>query len=323
MHKSVVTVLTIVLLSILIIVTANIRYIAMPVAVSGVNNDREPTIGGEPLPNRQGPGPTVNEGRRDGSQLRVMTYNIHYGTGVSGELNLEKTAAVIRAADADIIGLQEVDRNFGERSEFQDQPRLLADLLGMHHVYGESLRTPHFSLSRGVGYYGNMILSRYPIIDSEVLRLPTKWGIEPRTALRATIATPAGEIVVWSTHLGLSGMGRQEQVKTLLSAVNREVCPSIVLGDFNALPDSAEIRLMANQLQDAGKLDQSGKGTFYVGYGQAMPRIDYVWLDEGFGASSYTIIQSPASDHMAVVADVVVLSKEQAKTGNPLGEEAR
>ena len=321
MHKSVATALVIALLSILLMITANTRYLAMPVvAVPAGKDEVAPTIGSESLPGRQYLLPQVREGSRDGSQLRVMTYNIHYGTGISGELDLEKTAAVLKTADADIIGLQEVDRNFGERSRFQDQPKLLANLLGMHHVYGESLRVPHLSLSRGVGHYGNMILSRYPIIDSEVLRLPTKWGIEPRTALKATIAAPQGEVVVWSTHLGLSSGARLEQVRTLLAAVNREGRPSVVLGDFNALPESEEIRLMASQLQDAGKLDRIGKGTFYVGPGQSMPRIDYIWLDESFTVSFYTVMPSLASDHLAIVADIVVLSREEVKTGNLRGE---
>lgn len=321
MHKSVAAALILVLLSILLMITGNTRYLAMPVvAVPAAEDEVAPRVGGELLPNRQELLPKVRERSRDASQLRVMTYNIHYGTGISGELDLEKTAEVIRAADADIIGLQEVDRNFGERSRFQDQPRLLASFLGMHHVYGESLKVPHLSLSRGVGHYGNMILSRYPIIDSEVLRLPTKWGIEPRTALKATIAAPQGEIVVWATHLGLSSAGRLEQVRTLLAAISQEERPSVLLGDFNALPESAEIRLVASQLQDAGKLDRRGQGTFYVGSGQSMPRIDYVWLDESFSVSSYAVIPSPASDHLAVVADVMVLLEEEVKTGSLRGE---
>ena len=313
-------ILLVVLLSILIMISGNTRYLAVPaVAIPTATNQMEPER--DPVLRQRNFGSELREETRGGAGLRVMTYNIHYGTGVSGKLDLEKIATTIRAVDPDIIALQEVDCNYGKRSEYQDQPVLLADYLGMHYVYGESLKVQHFLPGRGSGYYGNMVLSRYPIVDSELVRLPTVWGAEPRTALKAIIAAPQGQIVVWSTHLGLSQKGRLVQVNTLLASIDAERYPSIVLGDFNALPHSPEIRVMASRLEDVGQLNRNEIGTFYVGHSQPMPRIDYIWLDQSLKAVSYEVIPSEASDHLAVVADVVILSKgSQVEIGNGRGE---
>lgn len=53
----------------------------------------------------------------------VMSYNIHHGVGLDNQLSLERIAGVIRDAGADIVGLQEVDRFYGERSGFRIKPK--------------------------------------------------------------------------------------------------------------------------------------------------------------------------------------------------------
>jgi len=52
--------------------------------------------------------------------LRVMTYNIRFGKGWDEQWDLKRTVSVIRTANQDIIGLQEVDREWSSRSEFTD-----------------------------------------------------------------------------------------------------------------------------------------------------------------------------------------------------------
>ena len=46
----------------------------------------------------------------DKAIIRVMTYNIHHGEGVDGNVDIDRIAKVIRDANADIVALQEVDR---------------------------------------------------------------------------------------------------------------------------------------------------------------------------------------------------------------------
>src|SRR4051812_18688398 len=62
--------------------------------------------------------------------LRIATYNIHAGSGVDEVFDLDRQAAALRALDADVIGLQEVDVHWGARSHGLDVARELAGRLG-------------------------------------------------------------------------------------------------------------------------------------------------------------------------------------------------
>jgi len=97
--------------------------------------------------------------------VNVMSYNIHHGVGLDGELDIARVAKVMKDANADIIGLQEVDRFYGDRSDYQDQIKKLATLLGYHYVYGANLNLAPAEGQVENRQYGTGILSKYPIID--------------------------------------------------------------------------------------------------------------------------------------------------------------
>src|SRR5688572_255745 len=61
----------------------------------------------------------------DGTTVRVLTYNVHHGEGTDGKVDLPRIAAVIKAADPDLVALQEVD-NKCRRSGKVDQTAELA-----------------------------------------------------------------------------------------------------------------------------------------------------------------------------------------------------
>src|SRR5690606_16137530 len=95
---------------------------------------------------------------------RVVSYNIHHGLGMDDSVNLERTARVLRTLQADIAGLQEVDSSV-QRSGGVDQAAVLGEMLGMDHAFGA------FMPYEG-GRYGMAILSKFPIVRSESVRLP-------------------------------------------------------------------------------------------------------------------------------------------------------
>lgn len=108
--------------------------------------------------------------------LTVMSFNIHHGVGVDGLLNLQRVADVIKTEGVDVVGLQEVDRHWGERSDFVDQAAWLADELDMHVVYGANLDLDPAQPGEPRRQYGTAILSERPIRDWTTPTCPATRG---------------------------------------------------------------------------------------------------------------------------------------------------
>lgn len=66
--------------------------------------------------------PALAADRGHSVPLRIATYNIHAGAGSDGVFDLDRQAAALRALDADVIGLQEVDVHWGARSQGSTWP---------------------------------------------------------------------------------------------------------------------------------------------------------------------------------------------------------
>ena len=143
----------------------------------------------------------------------------------------------LRQLRPDIAGFQECLRVGGHDG--------VSNWLSSHGYYlafGESIKS---NVNRS---YGNLVASRWPIISTEVLQLPTPELSEPRVALLTIVKTPLGRQCFICTHLSYGfelGRVRQQQVISILKALNRRQfnssLPSMVVGDFNADPNSKEI----------------------------------------------------------------------------------
>src|ERR671938_329873 len=88
-----------------------------------------------------------------------MTYNIHAGHG-----DIDRTAATIRALSPDVVGLEEVDVHWGDRSGFADQAARLAQSLGMAVRFAPIYELPSDSDGAPKREFGVALLSRYPIV---------------------------------------------------------------------------------------------------------------------------------------------------------------
>jgi endonuclease/exonuclease/phosphatase family metal-dependent hydrolase len=161
--------------------------------------------------------------------MRLLSYNIHKGIGGRDRrYRLERIIAAIEHENPDLIGLQEVDRGC-KRSKLDDQPRILAEQFAAGgHLFQLNVRS-------GDGGYGNLILSRWPIVSSHQisLRLEKK---KPRGAQIAVVDTPEGRLTIAHTHLGLAERERHWQVRHLLGHhlfLAESIGPTIVFGDLN------------------------------------------------------------------------------------------
>ncbi|QJE94995.1 endonuclease/exonuclease/phosphatase family protein [Luteolibacter luteus] len=162
-------------------------------------------------------------------ELRVMCWNLHHGVGVDGKLDLERIAAVIREQKPDLVALQEVD-NKCRRSEGIDQAAELAKLTGLNGVFGKAM-------DYDGGQYGQAILSRFPIEDTQVHQLPGDG--EPRIAFEAEVKVDGKPLRMITVHLDHQQDPRRlKQAEAVLKALENHHEPMVLAGDFNDVPGS-------------------------------------------------------------------------------------
>jgi endonuclease/exonuclease/phosphatase family metal-dependent hydrolase len=161
--------------------------------------------------------------------MRVLSYNIHKGIGGRDRrYRLERVMDVIEHENPDIICLQEVDHNV-RRSRFNDQPQLLAE-----HFKAET-RLFQMNVHLKHGGYGNLLLSRWPLVGKHQLSLRLGRR-KPRGAQLAVIDTPEGNLHLVHWHLGLAERERHWQVGHLLTHSLFKASghlPTLIVGDFN------------------------------------------------------------------------------------------
>jgi endonuclease/exonuclease/phosphatase family metal-dependent hydrolase len=179
--------------------------------------------------------------------LRVLTLNLWNRSGPWPE-RAKRIRAWLDRLDPDVVGLQEVLRGPG-----LDQLAVLFE--GRPHQL-DFVRAIDFWEDRSLAF-GNAIASRWPIREREELLLPAA-DAERRAALSVTIDAPFGPLCVSVTHLawrGHHGFLREEQAVAVCDLALRRRprggFPTLMMGDWNGEPDSAEIRYVTG-LQSLG-----------------------------------------------------------------------
>ncbi|MEX2564584.1 MAG: endonuclease/exonuclease/phosphatase family protein [Cyclobacteriaceae bacterium] len=171
-------------------------------------------------------------------QLKVLAYNIHHANPPSKPdvIDIEAIASVILESEAELVALQEVDVRTERSGKDLHQAAKLAELTGMHYYFSKSIDYQG-------GEYGNAILSKYPIENSEVLPLPAEEGTEPRMLLVAEVNLPNGETIKFaSTHLDYTSKTiAHKQAEAITSFFEKERLPVVMGGDFNSVPGSDAI----------------------------------------------------------------------------------
>ncbi len=234
-------------------------------------------------------------------KLRVASYNIHKCQGIDHRVRPERIAGVLDELDADIVALQEVVGPGSGREE--DHARRVAEGRGYYAVFGKN-RT-----HQGAAY-GNLLLSRYPVLDSWNYDITTGKR-EPRGVLRADVKMGDGRVLhLFNVHLGTAYSERREQAGQLVSErilCNQKLAGSrIVLGDFNEwFPDLAS-RLLAAHCETLRSRALSVRCRTYPGF-LPLLRLDHIYFDGGLKLRGLACHRSRtalvASDHLPIVAE--------------------
>ncbi|MBD0695434.1 endonuclease/exonuclease/phosphatase family protein [Streptomyces sp. CBMA123] len=239
--------------------------------------------------------------------IDVMSFNIHHGEGVDGVLDLERIARVIRSSGAEVVGLQEVDRHFDRRSQWADQATELARLLGYHLAYGANLDLAPPAPGAPRMQYGTAVLSRHPITRSRNTHLFRSPGEEQRGLLQAEIDFRGIPLQVFVAHLELfSETDRTQQVKEVIELIG-DAAPAILLGDFNAVPETPEIAAVRAAFTDCWTVVEGAPAATFPTDAPA-ECIDYVFAGPGVRPVRIGPVtgEPAASDHLPVLARLVV-----------------
>jgi endonuclease/exonuclease/phosphatase family metal-dependent hydrolase len=226
--------------------------------------------------------------------MRVVSFNIHHGTvGRRGPVDPDQLGEVCRSFEADVIALQEVDRET-YRTGRADLAAVAAGACGMAHVFGASRWYPG-------GRYGNALLARGTITAATVTALPkvpaSRFWRERRTALEASVTVDDRTVWVACTHLAVPRAQNAVQLAWLLDHLRGRPQPQVVVGDLNRPRDLVEAEAAAGGLRAA----RHGP-TFPV----SKPRrtIDHVFVSPELEVVGTEVRRTSMSDHAALIVDL-------------------
>ncbi|MFF5482112.1 endonuclease/exonuclease/phosphatase family protein [Streptomyces sp. NPDC012935] len=238
------------------------------------------------------------EAVRDVVPNRVMTWNICNPCEVS---NVDR-AAEIAAYAPQVIGLQEACVRDVER--IREYLRSLHGLV-YHVEYGTVLRS--WGRCGGVpwspGAYGQAVLSAAPMTDRVSMEYPDG-GSEDRGYMAVTTTVGGQPARVFNTHLAHRRQEavRARQVGVLAADVARHD-RAIVLGDFNAVPDTSELARMWALAADTDTQCHPSPVGACEPTTDWQTKFDYVFL-RGIAPLEHRVRPSPYSDHHLVYADL-------------------
>ena len=232
--------------------------------------------------------------------MRLLSWNIHKGIGGRDRrYALGRIIDCIEAENPDLVCLQEVDR-LVHRSNHDDQPRLLARYFRCHSVFQPTVHV-------GAGTYGNLVLSRWPVVSRH--RISLQQGMrKPRGAQLLLVDSPEGPLHLVNTHLGLAESERRWQVGRLLGHFlfrSAEPHPTLVVGDFNDWRDS----LSRDLFTDGGFRQVTSPAARFRTFPawMAMAALDKAFTRGGITVRTARVVRTSlaktASDHLPLVID--------------------
>lgn len=232
----------------------------------------------------------------DNRPIKVLCYNIRFGELAS----LEELADFIKSQNPDLVALQEVDvKTFRSNAPHQNGKDFITELAFRTGMLSTYARTIDYA----GGYYGIGILSKYPFVQTKKVLLPMPPGArEQRAFLMADVELPGDmKITFVSTHLDHSTSDvRKAQVEYLNASLQDNPWPVIVAGDFNARPDSPEIKNGMANWKKACNQDFTSPAH------APKSKIDYIFCapsDRWEAVNAYTP-NCKLSDHLPVVAEI-------------------
>ena len=225
--------------------------------------------------------------------IKVVSYNIGFGENV--DRAIQELTEFDELRRADIILLQEMDEA-GTQS--------IAEALQYNFVYYPASVHSHHQKN-----FGNAILSRWPISDSEKILLPyvNPRNRQRRIAAKAVINVEEFKVLTYSVHIETFWLGRRKrdgQIALLMNSIDGSYHHVVVGGDFNTLTPKS-IRELEKKFDRIG-MERASKSTgCTVTYPFFGFTLDHVFT-KGMSVSGSGISgEAEASDHVPIWVELV------------------
>jgi endonuclease/exonuclease/phosphatase family metal-dependent hydrolase len=220
--------------------------------------------------------------------LTVVSYNIWFGENIDQALSELKE--IREQWGLDIVLLQEMDEVGTEK---------IAREIQLNYAYFPAAIEPTYDKN-----FGNAVLSRWPIIDSQKLILPHKSlsNRMNRTATKATIQIHGMNILVYSVHtesVFSLPQFREEQYAAILQDMGSEARFVIVGGDFNSFTQSAIDDIDAKYLEAGLSRVSRDCGHTIVKYGIELSP-DHIFAKGFSEQEAGKLAEATASDHLPI-----------------------
>lgn len=240
--------------------------------------------------------------------LKVLTFNIHNGINRHGKYNLEQTAEFLKLIKPDLAGLQEVSRFWSLKTNYQDMVGFLAEQLGMYPAFSPTLKR------RCQSFFGNLILSKYPLINTWTEILPG--NLEPRNYLAVQVQAGGVRVNFLTTHLGLSDSERLVQINRIAGFGIQLGSPLIITGDFNQGPDDPGMALIKSNWIKHDPTPR--RGTLRLSNGQLGPEIDLIFSSPNLVLKTLKVYENELSDHLPVCGEFQMEPAWSQVAGQPV-----
>jgi endonuclease/exonuclease/phosphatase family metal-dependent hydrolase len=229
--------------------------------------------------------------------MRVATFNL-WGRSLVSEV-----AALCRDEQLDLLYLQEVDRHYRARSEWEDVPRLAAEALGWNYAFAAAIAQPGADRP---GEYGNAILTPHPIYSRREYPLardiawtkPEDSLTEPRVLLEVIVGLTGGVLLrALCTHLAdvtepddeWVGLRQVEDILRVLRDPAWTAVPTVLAGDLNARVGSRTLAALEQVLTLVPAHDAT---------------VDHVLISDTLGGAKARLLAGRGSDHQPVLCEI-------------------
>ena len=264
--------------------------------------------------------------------VRIVSWNVARFVELKrntnkGSLTRLKMLELIKQQDADILCLQEFHTSINP--EYYNNIAPFQKELGYPYFYFS------FDEDGDQHYYSSIIFSRYPIIDSGLIRYPRP--TIPDALIHADIKLNNDTVRIYTTHLqslqfkklDYDRIGRIKSAedsllsnsRSILSKIKRGISnrsiqadlidevldisphPVVFCADLNDVPNSYTYATVRGDMQDAFLKKGFGIGRTFSSLSPTL-RIDYIFADNHFKVQQFNRIVKSYSDHYMLVADI-------------------